>query len=482
MSTLADLFNIRIGASRRAVFVERRGNSLKILLSPEKLPLKEVMAVKTYAGMSLVDALSEENVVKENVYYILSPRSYYKNRVALPFQDRQKIEGILKYEVKDSLPFTDTDFLTDFYQAGGDILSFTVEKDIVRGILEELGEYSENLKAIVPYDMALYYGMTALVDDETYVLLDIAPDAVYLQWVQGLKIRAGVMVGEVPDSAAGIKSSSSHKDFRARLLQEFLMVFKISRCKIAYINVEAGCEQTQRVAEELLDKMGIDYNNVPHERYESYLGRNISFDPGGVLPLFGVLQGINKPPARRVNLLKEEFKPRLKGYVSVKEFTIAGMLLLLLLVLSTVSLAVDIGFRRNQVTLLREKSAELGQSVFGERFVEDRKAREFVTDFQGKLKAIEENTDLRFSAIMLLRELVLSLPKDVVIEYSDIVIEREHIKFFGKTRTFSDIDRIRQGLMGSDYFKNVKVSNTGTTGSTQGFTVTFVFDIDVVRR
>jgi hypothetical protein len=67
-------------------------------------------------------------------------------------------------------------------------------------------------------------------------------------------------------------------------------------------------------------------------------------------------------------------------------------------------------------------------------------------------------------------------------EYSDLIIERDRIKFSGRARTFSDIDRIRQELLLSEYFTDVRVSNTGTTGSTEGFTVTFVFDIDVVEE
>jgi hypothetical protein len=453
-----------------------------VLISPEKLHPGENMEVKTYTGATLVEALTEEKIAKENLYYIVSPGQYYKTRLTLPFRDRQKIEGILKYEVKDLLPFSDTEFLTDFLQVNSDVLSFSVEKDVVRGILDEFGGYRENLKAIVPFDMALFYGTKALLEDESFVVCDVNSEFVYIQWIDGSRIKAGVMVRSELERDWEVEKSQSAGDFPSRFVQELFMVLKLSRCTGVYVNVEAGGERNWQIAKGLLEEMEIEYKDVPHSGYERYLGRMIKTDPGGALPLFGLLQGVNKQPSERVNLLKEEFKPRLKGYVSVKEFSIAGILLLLLLVISTVNLVIDIGFRKNQVNLLKKKASEISKTVFSEGVFEERKAREIYSNLQEKLKVVEESTDLRFSALMLLRELVLSIPGDVVVEYSDILIERERIKFSGNTRTFSDIDRIRQGLISSEYFADVKVSNTGTTGSVQGFTVSFVFDISVVKK
>ncbi|MGQ9614913.1 MAG: hypothetical protein ACUVWJ_00760 [Spirochaetota bacterium] len=481
MYTLADLFNIRIGGSRRGVFIYRRGNSLRVFISPEKLNAGENMEMKTYTGATVVEALTEEKIAKENLYYIISPCQYYKTRLTLPFRERQKIEGILKYEVKDVLPFSDVEFLTDFFQVNNDVLSFSIEKDVVRGILDEFGGYRENLKAIIPFDMALFYGTKALLEDENFVVCDVNSEFVYIQWIDGSKIKAGVMVRSEP-RAEMVEESQSTGDFPSRLIQELFMILKLSRCTSLYVNVEAGAEKNWGIVKDVFEEMEIESQEVPYSKYEKYLGRVITTDPGGALPLFGVLQGINKLPSERVNFLKEEFKPKLKGYVSVKEFTIAGILLLLLVVISTVNLVIDIGFRKNQVNLLRKKTSEIGETIFGEGVVEEKKAREIYSDLQRKLKVVEESTDLRFSALMLLRELVILIPGDVIVEFSDILIEKERIKFSGNTRTFSDIDRIRQGLMSSEYFTDVRVSNTGTTGSVQGFTVSFVFDISVGRK
>jgi hypothetical protein len=172
----------------------------------------------------------------------------------------------------------------------------------------------------------------------------------------------------------------------------------------------------------------------------------------------------------------------MKGYVSVKEFSIVGGLLLVLLILATTGLMIDIRTRKSQIDALRERVRTLSSDVYGDPMVTLEEAKNMVGEMEGRLDLLNTQTDTRFSSLQLLKEVSLYIPGDVVMEYSDLIIERDHVKFSGKARTFSDIDRIRQELLLSEYFSDVEVSNTGTTGSTAGFTVTFVIDIDVVEE
>jgi hypothetical protein len=194
LSTLTDLFNISIGASKKAVFAEKTGDLLRILFSQEKLPLKEGLKVRLDGEGPVQDALSESGIVKENVYYVLPPHLYYRNKIVLPFKERPKIEGVIKYEVKEYLPDPEEDYLTDFYNIDNEVFTFSTDKGVVRDLLQELGQYRENLKALVPYDVALLYGITALTQDRSYVFIDIGTDSLYIQWVEDLKIKSGVSV------------------------------------------------------------------------------------------------------------------------------------------------------------------------------------------------------------------------------------------------------------------------------------------------
>jgi hypothetical protein len=172
----------------------------------------------------------------------------------------------------------------------------------------------------------------------------------------------------------------------------------------------------------------------------------------------------------------------MKGYVSVREFSIVGGLLLILLFLATSGLVVDIRMRKRQISLLRERMRALSSEVYDDPAVSLEQSKDRVREIEDTLVFLKSRTDARFSSLQLLKEISLYMPGDVVMEYSDLIIERDHIKFSGKARTFSDIDRIRKELLLSEYFSDVSVTNTGTTGSTEGFTVTFVFDIDVVEE
>jgi len=469
---------MRIGAGKKAVFAEQYGDGFRILLAQEKLPARESITVKSFQGSSLEEILSEQGIIKENVYYLLPPRQYYKTVHTFPFSGRQKIEGVIKYEVRDVLPSMESDCLTDFYSTDNEALAFSVEREVIQNLLDALGPYRENLKAVIPMDMALYYSMTALVDDATYLLLYIEDDAVHLQWVKDLKIKSGIFIEIAKDPDGSVSKSA----VRNSLLSELLILCKVSNCSFVYLNSRgtAGGE-LGAVVEELLEELEISFRSVPLHNFEKYFtGRNIY--NYAAMGLFGALYGINQPPLKRVNLLKEEFKPRPQGYVSVKEFTIVGVLLLILFFLSTAGLIVDIGFRKNQVSALKEGIVALSESAFGKKVVDEGEVRGLVRDIKEKIDLIEESTDSGYSSLRLLKELSLYFPGDVVIEYTEIIIDKDHIKFSGKARTFSDIDKIKQDLQMSDYFKEVKVTNTGTTGSTGGFTVTFVFDIEVEKE
>jgi hypothetical protein len=470
LSTLTDLFNIRIGASRRAVFLLRAADGVQVLLSPEKLPLKEMMRFE-HREESLQALLAHEGVEKESLHWVLPPGTYFKNRITLPFSERQKIEGVIGYEIREYLPDPEGEYLTDFFNFGSEVYCFSVEKSRLARLIEELGPYRDNLRSVTPYDTALMHAMGALVDEDSYVLLDVGPAFVYLQIVEQGRTSSGIVIhtGEASD------------ELKDELRSELIMVLKTARPSFVYLNTRKGSEGLINIIEDQLRELGVSFQEVPHHRFQRQLQNADDAGAAEALPLYGALQAANVPQGR-VNLLKDEFRPRMKGYVSVREFSIAGILLLALLILSTSSLGLDTRARKNQVTGLQNRVRAMNSEVYGSPDVTMEEAKGMVGEIEGRLDALKLITDRRFSALQLLKELSLYLPQDVVIEYSDLIIERDFIKFSGKARTFSDIDRIREGLELSEYFSSVTVSNTGTTGSTEGFAVTFVFDIEVVEE
>jgi hypothetical protein len=319
--------------------------------------------------------------------------------------------------------------------------------------------------------------MQSLIDEDSYILVNVGESSIYIQCVNGLKILASIRLpspGEDGDAAAG-------DTFIRNLQSQLIMVLKSAAKPFVYLSEGNRGVQTGERIKNLFGEMQISYQELPCYKYERAMHGKSDAHAVDVLPLFGMVQEQDETRIR-VNLLKDEFRPRMKGYVSVREFIFVGGLLLVLVILSTSGLLIDMRTRKRQMSGSRERVRALSSEVYGDPSVTLEESKDRVRVVEERLASLRTKTDARFSALQLLKEISLYLPEDVVMEYTDLIIERERIKFSGKARTFSDIDKIREELLLSEYFTDVAVSNTGTTGSTEGFTVTFVFDIEVVEE
>jgi hypothetical protein len=479
LSTLTDLFNVRIGFAKRVVLVEKLLHGVQLLRLEERLPVREGVATKRFYEGSLEEILDGEGVTKEDIYYIIPPHEYYRNALQFPFTERQKIEAVVKYEAGDSLPTDGSDCITDFYlyqestaSSKGEVLAFTIEKEKIRTILDDFGRYRENLKAVIPFDIAVFYSIRSLLGMESFILLDLQDDAMYLQVVDG-----GVLKN------TGFIRNTNIEKYSGSLRSQLMVLLKTLQNPAVYTNTRRTVnDDLRKLTTDVLEETGVAYRNISWGSTEQLFLDPKEVDYQDTIAFFGLLRSLNQQKLKCVNLLGEEFKPKMRGYVSIKEFTILGVLLILLLSFSTANLLFDLKFRKDQIASLNRTLDEISIEYFERPGVSGDETRKLLGDVQNRIKKIHLATDRRFSGTQLLKEFTSSLPLDVDIEYTDIIVERAHIKFYGKTETFSDIDKIKEALLISDYFSSVKVSNTGTTGSTEGFAVTFIFDIDVVEE
>jgi hypothetical protein len=472
LSTLTELFNLRIGASRKALFVEKTQGGFRFLHAFERLPLRDEVKTGFAGAETLQDFLGRDDFSESlNVYYLLSPRDYYRCSMTFPFSERLKIDAIIGYEIRDYLPRLDLDCLTDFVQSNGHVTAFSVERSRVRAILSDFGGYTDNLRGIVPYDAAIRYAADSLAEEDPSLFLIMDRESVYLQSAEKGRIRRTAYVETGGDGELETEDVDT-------LLTHLRTAVRDSGIETVHLvrEASAGAESAD-VLYEGIERLGLTVRPLALGRLEDKVGgvvRDASY-----LPLFGALLAVNQPPPGRVNLLRGEFKPRPKGFVSLKEFAVAGILLILLAVISTVGLSVDLRFSRNQARRLEESLRGLSGEVFGREIVETAEARRAVQALRDAIDRMESATDTSLSGLRLLRELSLYFPGDVVVEYTDIVVEKDRIRLSGRARAFSDIDRMERDLLMSDLFERITVVNTGTTGSTEGYTVSFVIDITV---
>jgi len=441
-----------------------------------RLPVRDAAVLRHISSGSPEELLEAEGVTKEDVYYIVPPSEYYRNTLRFPFSEQQKIEAVIRYEVDDSLPVDAADCCTDFYGFGegvsrprNEVLAFTIEKEKLRRILDGFGRYAENVKAVVPLDVALFLAVRPVVETDRFVFLDIQDDAAYVCLVQG-----GVL------KSAGFFANRDQARYETALLSRLLVLTRDLPDATVYVNKRRSTsDEFREMSLGVLEKIGVSYRNISWNGLDTRgQGRTeVSFED--TVAMGGLLRSLNQPRVRGINLLRDEFRPKMKGYVSIKEFTILGVLLLVLLAFSTANLVSDMRFNKNRAASLNRTLDEISVQYLGKAGMDTEGTKRLLNDVQKRIKTIQGATDRSFSCTQLFKEFTSTLPLDVDIEYTDIIIERDHIKFYGKTKTFADIDRIQESLSMSDYFAVVEVSNTGTTGSTEGFAVTFIFDIDV---
>jgi hypothetical protein len=476
LSTLTDLFNIRIGFSKKVVLVEKLYRGIQLWNVEGRLPIRDAAALSPISSGSPEELLETEGVVKEDVYYIIPPSEYYRNTLRFPFSEQQKIEAVIKYEVDDSLPVDAADCCTDFYgfEGGGakskkEVLAFTVEKEKLRRMLDGFGRYAENVKAVVPLDVAVFHAVRSVVETDRFVFLDIQGDAAYVCLVHG-----GIL------KSAGFYINRDLCRYETALRSGLLVLTRDLPDATVYVNARrSASDEFRELSLGVLEGIGVSYRNISWNGLDTMVQDRTEASFEDTVAMGGLLRSLNQAGVRGVNLLRDEFRPKMKGYVSIKEFSILGVMLLVLLAFSTANIVTELRFNKSRAASLKRTFDEISVQYFGKVGVDAEGAKRLLGDVQKRIKTIQGSTDRRFSGTQLFKEFTSTLPLDVDIEYTDIIIERDHIKFYGKTKTFSDIDRIQESLSMSDYFTAVEVSNTGTTGSSEGFAVTFVFDIDV---
>jgi len=480
LSTLTDLFSRSIRLWKSAVVVEQSDGWWTLLRAEEKLPLGDRTVLKQYQSSETLETILErEEVTRENVYYIMPPSMYYRNIIRFPFTDRQKIERIISMEVKDYLPSEEIDFLTDFYfnpeqydgekKVGKEVVAFTVEKNKVENILHSAGKFRENIKAIIPYDAALLCTINSVIERKKALIVVIQSNSIYLQYINNSLVRDGLFI-----------SMSNRARLQSILSSRIVMLLKAYDYPPVFINTRRGADSklTEMVVS-LFNYLNVQPRPLPIQHLEKEVGEGKAVEGGEMVVVLGALKLINGPVSSRVSLLKGEFKPQLRGYLRVRDFVILFSMLVFLLAISITNLFLDTGTKKTQKEQLRRGIAEVSQKAFGKQNVGLEEALVNVKELEKKVALLEKAIQRNYSSIAVFQEFVSFLPPNVVIEYTDLIIEPEHIKLAGKTKTFSDIDRIKESLERSEYFSDVKVSNTGTTGSTEGFMVSFVFDIDI---
>ena len=471
MSTLADLFNIRISLNKRVVLVERFIESYIIYIVDLKGdgPFKVKSFNVDYPDLS--NHFTKIGISKEDIYVILHPASYYKSSLQLPFTDPQKIEAIIDNEILDYLPYGNMsersnlkgETIVDFDIFNKRIVTYSADEELIRKILEELGDYSGNLKAIIPYGAILRDLISSYCDIEKVIIIECNEIGVEVWGIS----KDGF--GEITQSII-FENESTYMD---RFVSAILSIKKYFQEDRYIFSSKVDCKISTK---EIVKNYGFRPYRLSYKKIIENLSE-YEIDEYHFLTLYSFINYLKSKKVKKVNLLKGPFKPTLKSYIRVKDFAFIGIILLILSLLFVGKFFIDMSFINKIDLQLQNSIYSLTEKTYGKRLTSVKSAIKLMDSIKNESGILEKNINRKYSALEIFKEFTSALPVDVELEYTDILIDKNKIRFNGKTKSFADIDNIKESLKSSDYFTEVKVTNSGTTGSTGGFIVNFQFDI-----
>ncbi len=460
MSFLTDLFNTRIFFGKRTVVLEYFGHSFMVY---EKRATNNGRNSERITSLiipekKIVEYFDESGARYEDIIVVIHSNLYYRNILHFPFTDLKKIKAVVSGEVVEDLPvyLHEGSFITDFEIINERVVAYTIDENLISRILNVLGDYSKGLKMLIPYEVIIRNNFLDMVSSGRYVYIE--------------RNLSGIEIWGFNENKNVVSEFIIFRDDKIKYEQLKTVVMRVNK----FI-------QPDRYT--IIDEMGDSSDLIGElmEKAEIIEFKQSLEDNREVKKPFLYTESIEYKEIERkgVNLLKDRYLPKISRYLGLKDFIVLGSILFVLLGIILGRNYIEVSSLKDRVSKIDMMIQQLSDEVFGVKVDNVSEASKLRDEMKRRSDLLYKNMDRKLSALEIFKEFTSSLPVDVAIEYSDIMISREKILFLGKTRAFSDIDKIKEAIEMSDRFKTVKVINSGTTGSTGGFTVSFQIRIDV---
>ncbi len=187
--------------------------------------------------------------------------------------------------------------------------------------------------------------------------------------------------------------------------------------------------------------------------------KKVTWDSAWSQALGLALKGGGVRQASRVNFRKGEFGYRGEIEQSRKKARWIWIALFLIIVLGAADLALKYRIRTSRYN---EVKAELRQ-MYREMFPESKAIVDEVYQAQTAVEELKKKAKLfgqkQQSALVILGELAVRIPKEIQIEVRELVIEPDRVRFEAETESFKSVDRIKAAVIQSKLFQEGVVSN-----------------------
>jgi general secretion pathway protein L len=414
--------------------------------------------------------------------------------ISLPFSDERRISQVVPYEIESLLPFPLDEVVIDYQvlhmdDSGSRLLVAAVRKTILNrflGLLSRAGIDPEmvELDALALFTLSRY-GLrdketegVAVVDigaRKTSVLVTERGSARYARtFYQGGQdwTRAIAEAHSLPlDEAEGRKRRIGMTDGDSGALTESMGSWAEELNRTLHV-AQAECEQPigsvvlcgggarlKGIEEYLRDQLGLKTENLELPLLKE---KKVEWDGVWSQAMGLALKGIGVRQASRINFRKGEFAHQ-EAIQQVRQRTLwvwVGLAVLILLG------GADLAFKyRLESSQYAETKKELRQT-YREMFPDVKNIVDEVQQAQTAVDNLKKKAVVfglgRKSALGVLGEITLRIPKDVKIEVQELTVDPDRVRMQAEAESFDAMDKIKASLQESEILTDAVVSNAKT--------------------
>ena len=425
----------------------------------------------------------------------LGPEYFFFRSFDLPFTDRKQVSSILAYEIQDSFPLPEQDYVFDYdlYDAGDgktNVFVAILKKELLVDVLKLFTEYGLDPEIITISGIASVNNPYHLQKDRPsgFVMLDvhIRSAAVYL--VHDGTVR---LVRSLPFDAsnkAGFGLSDNGRDLvvqnRRHVIQAFseldrkvkstLTVSGDDDCSSAgfpwYIGGTVGGSSEFRV--ELLDQLqvnSIEKNDLPRGTINGEEKKTTNI-PVGVCDKISLLNGLSTKDLQQFDFRKDDFSYHQRGtkfyWPGRRMMQLCATLVLFILF----GLTADYFFLSHKNSQLKEELVYMYKNTVSDsgRVVDP------VGQLLAKVNGLQKETSADTSGVtersvlLLLSDISERITASTEVFFERFIYDKDTIRIKGRTDNFNSVDRIKHYLDKSPYFNKVTILSANVSSGNEG--------------